>query len=435
MFRKSIISFFVASLVVLVGTVSGIAQNAPVSGIVEMTMADGKRVPVEGALVEVYRSDIKGSAPPAKTNKKGEFSFAGLQLGSTFILSVSAPGARPTYLPNVKAGQERLLITMEPGDGTRIEETEVRATAEAAKTATPQSAEDAKKAQAEYEAKRKEIEEKNKKAETTNAIVTAALKAGNDAFAAKNYDLAIAKYDEGIAADPVYVGSAPIFYNNRGVVLRTRGVDSYNSGIKSTDVSEKMSFFGKAKKDFADASTGYINAWNIMKNAQTADIQDRPSYEANRLGTLRGAIETFQMAVRTEQVDPAVIEAAKLLIAEYQAVEADAAKKAAASLTFADLYRIAEDRESAIAGYKKVLEASPDNIDALAYVGIVLVDLGWIKNNDKELSQEGANYLQKFVAAAPDTHKLKSGAVEYLGILKAQSIIPVKSAPAPRKKP
>ncbi len=438
MFRKSLISLIVAGFVIFVGNIAIFAQTLPVSGTVELLKADGTRVPVEGALVEVFRTDVNASSPPAKTGKKGDFSFAGLQPGWTFILSISAPGAAPTYLPNVRAGQERLLITMTPGDGTKVSEAEVRAEAAKPRTAGgAQNTEEMKKAQAEYEAKVKEVEEKNKKATETNQIVTAALKTGNEAFAAKNYDVAIAKYDEGIAADPNFVGSAPIFYNNRGVALRTRGVDTYNLGIKAADVTQKIENMKRAKKDFADASTGYLNSWNVLKAAPAADITDRATYEANKLGTLRGAIEVFQMAVRTEQVDPAVIEAAKILISEYQAVESDAAKKAAASLTFADLYRIAEDRESAIAGYKKVLEASPDNIDALAYVGIVLVDLGWIKDNDKALSQEGANYLQKFVSVAPDTHKLKSGAAEYLEILKAQSIIPVKaaSAPAPRRKP
>lgn len=440
MFRKSLLSFVFASLVIFAGGTVVFAQNAPVSGTVEMTGADGKRVPVEGALVEVFRTDIKASSPPAKTNKKGEFNFAGLQLGYTFILSVSAPGSSPTYLPNVKGGQERLLILLVPGDGRRMAEDEVRAEAAKPKGATSaevaQNTEEMKKAQAKYEAEKKAVEEKNKKAEETNVIVGAALKAGNAAFEAKNFDAAIAEYEKGIAADPDFIGSAPIFLNNRGIALRMRAVDSYNAGIKA-DAAERRSYNEKAKKDLAESATGFLQSWNLLKGATAASIgENKAGYDANKLNTLRGAIENFQIAVRTEQVDPSVIEAAKVLIPEYQAIESDSAKKVAASLTFADLYRIAEDRENAIGAYRKVLETTPDNVDALAYLGIVLVDLGWIKNNDKELSQEGANFLQKFVAVAPDTHKLKTGAVEYLGILKAQSIIPVKSSgPAPKKKP
>lgn len=441
MFRKSLVSFIFAGIVIFVGGVTIFAQNAPVTGTVELLKADGTRVPVEGALVEVFRTDIKASSPPAKTNKRGEFNFAGLQLGWTFILSVSAPGAAPTYLTNVKAGQERLLITMNPGDGSKMAEADVRAQAAKPKVAagTPEAAqntEEMKKAQADYEAKKKEVEEKNKKAQQTNDIVTAALKAGNEAFAAKNYDVAIVKYDEGIAADPEFVGSAPIFYNNRGIALKTRGVDNYNVGIKAgTDVTAKIEAFNKAKKDFADASTGYLNSWNVLKNAPAADITDKANYDSNKMGTLRGAVEVFQMAVRTEQVDPSVIEVAKVMIPEYQANEPDAAKKAAASLALADLYRVVGDSDNAIVAYKAILELTPDNPDALVGAGLSLVNIGYI-NNDKTKLQEGSNLLQKFVGIAPDTNKFKADAVALIETLKKeQNVTPQKVTTPVKKKP
>lgn len=439
MFRKSLISFLFAGIVIFVGGVAVFAQNAPVTGTVEMLKEDGTRVPVEGALVEVFRTDIKASSPPAKTNKRGEFNFAGLQLGWTFILSVSAPGASPNYMPNVKAGQERLLITVTPGDGTKMTEAEVRAqAAKPRSTATTQEAaqntEEMKKAKAEYDAKVKEVEDKNKKAQATNELVSAALKAGNEAFTAKNMDLAITKYTEGIAADPNFVGSAPIFYNNRGIALKTRAVDNYNVAIKAgSDVTAKIEGFNKAKKDFADAVEGYVNSWNVLKNAPAADITDKASFDSNRMGTLRGAVEVFQMAVRTEQVDPAVIEAAKLLIPEYQANEPDAAKKAAASLALADLYRVVGDSDNAITAYKAILDSSPDNVDALLGAGLSLVNIGYI-NNDKTKLQEGSNLLQKFVGLAPDTNKFKADAVALIDTLKKEQNVTPQKVTAPAKK-
>mgnify|MGYP003381113270 CR=1 FL=1 len=440
MFRKSLISFLFIGIVIVVGGVTIFAQNAPVSGTVEVQNADGTRSPVAGALVEVFRTDIRASSPPAKTGKKGEFSFAGLQLGWTFILSVSAPNCAPTYITNVKGGQERLLITMSPGDGSKLPEDEVRkrVTAKTPATTTPdapQNTEEMKKAKAEYDAKVKEVEEKNKKASQTNEIVSAALKTGNEAFAAKNYDLAITKYDEGIAADPEYVGSAPIFHNNRGTALMSRAVDVYNKAVKSTDVSEKVASFGKVKQDFADASAGYLKSWSVLQNAPAADITDRPSYDATKIQTLRGAIDTFQMAVRTEQVDPATIDAAKVLIPEYLKAESDPVKKAQASLAFADLFRVVGDSDNAIAAYKVILETTPDNPDALAGAGLSLVNLGYI-NNDKTKLQEGANLLQKFVGIAPDTHKFKADAVALIDTLKKeQNVTPQKLPATPRKKP
>jgi tetratricopeptide (TPR) repeat protein len=437
MFRKFFITYIFVGAVVLAGYVGSFGQTAPVNGTVELQKADGSREPVAGALIEVYRTDIKAGFPSAKTNKKGEFSFAGMMFGATFVFSVSAPNCAPTIFPNVKAGQEKLLITLNPGDGRKFSEDEVRqGTAAASKSTGKETTElsaEQKKAQAEFEAKNKEITAKNEKVLKTNEIVARAIKEGNEAYLAKNYDLAIAKYDEGFVADPDFVGSAPIFLNNKGAALGSRAVETFNKTVKSTEVSEKVAGLASVKKDLADAANSFLRSWNISKAAQPADIVDRNSYESNKLSALRGVKDTFQKAVRTEQVDPALIDAAKVLVPEYLSVETDAAKKAEASLVFADLYRITEDRENAIAGYKKVLESFPDNVDALVFVGIVLVDLGWINNNDKAMSQEGANYLQRFVSIAPDTHKLKSGAVEYLNILKAQSIIPVKQAPAKKK--
>jgi tetratricopeptide (TPR) repeat protein len=438
MFRKSLVSLLAVGIVIVIGGYTVIAQtNAPVTGTVELVKADGTKEPVAGALVEVFRTDIKASSPPAKTDKKGQFNFAGLQLGWTFILSVSAPGAAPTYLTNVKAGQERLLITMSPGDGSRLPEDEVRKQVSAPKAAagapTAESVAEAKKLQADYEAKKKEVEDKNKKVETTNQIVSSALKAGNDAFTAKSYDIAVAKYDEGIAADPNFIGSAPIFYNNRGIALRARGIDAYNVAIKAADASEKVANLGKAKKDFADAAAGYLSSWTLIKNANLAEVPDKANFESNKLGTLRGSLDVFQIAVRTEQVDPALIDAAKVLIPEYQSVETDAAKKAAASLAMADLYRVAGDSENAITAYKAILETAPDNQDALAGAGLSLVNLGFL-NSDKAKMQEGANLLQKFASVAPDTNKYKADAVALIDLLKKEQNVAPQKVAAPAKK-
>lgn len=438
MFRKSFFHLTFVSVIALAGAVGVFAQSAPVSGTVELLKADGTREPVVGATVECLRADIKASQPPSKTNAKGHFSFAGLQLGWTFILSVSGPGIAPTFIPGIRAGQEKILITVNPGDGSKLPEDDVRKAAAAPKKTdaeTAKSTEDAKKAQAEYEAKKKEIEEKNKKAETTNQIVAASLKAGNDAFAAKNFDLAIAKYDEGIAADPEFIGSAPIFQNNRATALMSRAVDTYNKSVKLTDVSEKVAGLTAAKKDIADSAEGYLKSWNLLKNAKPEEIIDKANYEAAKLNALRGAKDTFQIAVRTEQVDPATIEAAKILIPEYLSAETDGVKKAQASLAFADLYRVVGDSENAIAGYKKILETSPDDADALAGAGLSLVNLGYM-NNDKTKLQEGANMLQRFTSVAPDTHKYKADAVALIETLKKeQNVTPQKSAPAPKRKP
>ena len=441
MFRKSLISFiFVAAFMTITHT-AAIAQSAPVNGSVELVKADGTKEPVAGAVVEPYRMDIKSGFPSAKTDKKGQFAFAGFPLGATFVLSVSAPGCAPTLYPGVRAGQEKLLISLSPGDGHKFTEDEARKGAAAKPAGGNTSGEkpaeltaDQKKAQAEYEAKKAEVEAKNAKAAKTNEVISRAVKEGNDAFTAKNYDLAVAKYTEGIDADPQFVGSAPILLNNRSTTLTARAVDSYNKAIKLTDPTEKVAAYTAVKKDLADASDGYLKSWNVLVNAPATDIVDKANYEATKLGALRGAKDTYWKAVRTEQVDPSVIESAKLLIPEYLKVETDPVKKAEASVTFADLYRVVGDSENAIAAYKKILETSPDDPDALAGAGLSLVNLGYI-NNDKTKLQEGANMLQKFASIAPDTNKYKADALALIETLKKEQNVTPQKVTTTRKKP
>ena len=414
-------------------------QFASSSGRIEMA---NTKVPVVGAVIEVYRTDIKAGSSPSKTGKKGEFRFAGLMLGATYVLSVSSPNCAPTYLPNVRAGQENLVITLDPGDGRKMSEAEVRkAVLDGAKAndaagtgskdtksggQTGELTEEGKKKKAEYDAQVVAIEAKNKKAVSNNELIGAALKAGNAAFESKNYDLAISKYDEGIAADPDFVGSAPILLNNRGAVLKDRGVDTYNKFAKSTDVTARLEAFKKVTKDFADSAESYNRAWTIAKQAPAAEIVDPKTNDASKILSIRGARETFRLAVLTEKVDPSVIDAAKILIPEYLIIETDAAKKTETNLILGDLYRVNGDSQNAIDAYKKILETLPDNLDALSGVGFSLVNLGYI-NNDKAQLQEGANFLQKFASAAPDTNKFKADAVGLIDTLKKeQNVAPQK---------
>ena len=441
MFRKSFFTIVLATLGLLMISAAAYAQTAPVSGTVELKKADGSREPVAGALIEVYRTDIKSGFPSAKTNKKGEFTFAGIPLGGTYSFGVSGPGCAPTIVPGVKAGQEKLVVSLSPGDGSKMSEDDVRkgsARVAGAGTGSGQApvaemTEEQKKAKAEYDANVAAITEKNAKALKTNEVVSAALKEGNDAFTAKNYDLAITKYNAGIEADPAFVGSTPIFHNNRGTALLQRAVDNYNKAIKATDVNEKIAGLASVKKDFMDASDGYLKAFNIEKNAAATDIADKANFESTKMSTLKGAKEIFRMAVKTEQVDATVIEAAKVLIPEYLSVETDPVKKAEASLAFADLYRVVGDSDNAIASYKAILDGSPENADALLGAGLSLVNLGYI-NNDKTKLQEGANMLQHFASIAPDSNKFKPDAVALIETLKKeQNVTPVKTTPAKKK--
>ena len=434
MFRKSLFTLVICIGMVLSVQLAAFGQYAPTSGKVVMQKADGTKEPVAGALVEVYRTDVKGGSPPSKTNKKGDFSFAGLMLGGEYTFAVSAPNAAPVLYP-VKPGQENIVIVMAPGDGSKFTEADVRKGVAGAKTTasgteTPAAlTEEQLKAKAEYDAK----VAKNEKILKTNEQVALSLKEGNAAFGAKNYDLAVTKYEEGVAADPDFVGSAPVLNSNRATALSARATDTYNQSAKITDTTERAAKMEKVKKDYTDAAEGYLRSFTLLKTVPAPDVMAKNVYDSVKLGALRGAKETFEKAVRTKQVTPGLIEVAKVLVPEYVSIETDPAKKHEASLALADLYRVSGDSENAVAAYSKILETSPDDVDALSGAGFSLVNIGYI-NNDKAKLQEGANLLQKFASLAPDTNKYKADAVALIENLKAeQNVTPVK-LPTGRKK-
>ena len=431
MFRSTKLFFLAIAAVVLAFSAVTFAQQAPISGTVSMKKADGTVSPLEGATVEAFRTDVKASAPAVTTGKRGEFTFLALQPGGIYVLAISAPGAQPTFLPGVKAGTANLKFDLEVGDGRRLTPDEVREAAALAANGG-QLTEDQKKAQAELEKKRAEIEANNKRIESETKIIQAALKDGNDAFTAKNWDVAIAKYDEGVTANPNYAGSAPVLLNNKGAALRERAVATYNANVRSTDASVKVAAFAKVKADLAEAAEAHNKARTILKNAAANDVP-AASKEAQNATAVRGAVDTFRLMALTEQVDETKIPQAKEMMAEYLTIETDAARKESSKLILADMYRVSADMDNAVAEYRKVLETSPDNLDGMVGLGLSLVNSGFI-NDNKEQLQEGANMLQKFASAAPDTHKYKKDAAEAIEMLKAQqNITPQKVTPARRR--
>lgn len=428
MFRKNyLIGFFTVALF-LIGGISAFAQTtAAIAGRIQLKDAEGKLTPVQGALIEVYRIDIKSKFPSDTTDKKGQFSIAGLPLGAQFVISISGPGIKPVIQPGIKAGMEKIDIDVDPGDGQKYTEEEVRQAITAG--SSQQSNEptpDQKKAQAELDKKRAEISDKNTKIEAQTAAVKRALEEGNAAYNSKNYDLAVAKYEEGFQANPDFVGSAPILLNNKGTALRLRASVTFNENTNNKDPQAKMAAMTKVRQDLADATEAYNRAWLIMKNAPVADIYDPKTNEANKANTLNGARDAFRVMAITRQIDPEKMEMIKGLITEYLAFESDQAKKTEAQRILGDLYLASGDSENAIVEYKKVLEMTPNDPDSLAGIGLSLVVLGEL-SGDKSKFQEAADYLQRFVDVAPANHKLLASVKESIADLKAsQNIAPTK---------
>lgn len=437
MYGKSLLSFLFISIFCLAGHVGVLAQTtSPVSGTVELQKADNSREPVVGALIEVYRVDIKSGFPSTKTDKKGEFRFAGMQLGAMYAFAVSAPNCAPVVFPNVKAGQEKLLVTLRPGDGKKLTEDEARkaiaAGSKSSGDAKEISAED-KKAQDDYEKKYAENQAARKKAEDANKIINAALKEGAAAFQVQNFDLAIAKFDEGYNADPEYEGSAPILLTNKGLAHRERGIVAYNQGAHG-DEEAKRAGKEKAKPDFEQAIAAFEKALEILEKAPPGDAATQAALTRSKIDALKTYVTTHGVMAKM-QMDSSTLANPILILDKYLAAETDDAKKLPVLLNWSNDMRGSGQTKTAIHGYRIVLEKTPDNVDALAGIGLSLFAEGVASiPENKEQEQEGLNFMQKFADTAPDTHPLKASVKESVDYLKnTAKLAPQKVTPTKKK--
>lgn len=411
MYRKLFFTLLLTSAVFLAGNIAAAAQTAPVRGEVKLKKADGTMVPVADAAVDVYRTDIaKGTPPPSKTNKKGEFSFVGFQLGQTFAIAVSGAGIGPKIEPGVKAGRENILIIVSEGDGRKLTEADVReALTSAVNVPSGELNAAQKKEQEELLKKNAEITEKNKKVQEGDAVAGRANTEGVAALKAKNYDLAIAKFAEGVAAVPDFVGSTPVMLNGKLVSHKARGFDSYVEGAKSPDATLRKSKYETANKDFDEGLAAFDQAMVVVKAAPAAtDPAEQKNRAAIMLELHANALEVHRLKAVTG-IDSSKTAQAAVIGDEYISIETDAVKKTAAKVTLGDIMRAAGEFDKAIATYKSVLETAPDNNEVMASLGLSLVALGTsVEPANKEQLQEGLNYMQKYadtVAILPTDSK------------------------------
>ncbi len=443
MFRKNYFTFLLAIALFLVGGATTMfAQTAPVRGQVVMKKADGTTEPVAGAVVEVYRTDVKAKLPSSKTDKKGYFNFAGLPLGANFAFSISAEKIKPEIIPNIKAGRDNLVINVVEGDGKKWTEDEVRqalatpATAASATGTSNQTSKemtaDQKKAQEEYQKQVAAVTDKNKKIEQSTGVIKRTLEEGSKAYESKNYDLAITKFDEGIAADPEFVGTAPVLLNNKALALVARATNNYNQSVKA-DAATRATAMESVKKDFENSIASSDKALTILKTGTSTDAAVQKNYDANKMFALANRKEAYRLMTKTG-ADRTKGKDALTAFQEYLAVETDAAKKSAAQLALGETLLDSQEFDLAIVEFEKVLASDPNNVEALAGAGFSLVNVGYI-SNDKSKFQNGANYLQKFADLAPDTHRFKDDAKGLIETLKKeQNVAPQKSAKSATRK-
>lgn len=462
MFRKYSLLTLVAVACIALSAIVASAQVGALSGHVKMKQADGTIVPAVGAVVDVFRTDISGKYE-AKTDKKGEFRWAGLPYSGTYIVAASIAGAQPNFLNDVKAGRDvDYTMVLETGDGKRLTFDDIKSILKgsAAKSSGPAAAAESgadKAKRAEIDAKNKELIEKNKKAESSNQIIGEKFKLGNTTLAAaetayratpprtdeadKLFTDAIAQYDEGIAADPQHPG-APNLMTNKAQALMDRGVLRYNSTVRSDAYkaagADKTALLEPSKKDWKDAAeVSSAAVANFKAQTPPTDPADLANFNKGKYFALRVRSEALNKVV--VKVDPTQVDAGVAAYEEYLASESDATQKTKVERDMGKMLFDANSYEKAKPVYEKILAQNPDDADALQNMGLILYNLGFMKEADgkkdeaKSSYQEAANYLQRFVEKTTDA-QLKGEAQAVLQNLKEQQNVQAEKVSTPTRK-
>ncbi len=447
MIRKYFYGMLAVAILIASASVTTSAQVAELRGKVVMQQADGQKVPLAEAQIDVFRTDISGKYN-TKTNKKGEFVFAGLPFVGTYTVVASHPTATPNWVGGVKAGRDvPVELTVTPGEGKRPTFEEVKAAGGGAPAAGSggksegESASDKAKRE-ELLKKNAEIEAGNKKITESNEVIARTFKAGNEALiaataaskaqnsdeAVQKFTAAVASFDEGLAADPQQAA----LLTNKAVALKGRGVEHFNATLRSKTLDEagKTAGLKSAKDDFKAAAEAAGKAVTLIK-AQPAptDAADVQRYTANKYAAMLTHAEAMRLHVT--KGDPTQADAGVAAFKEYIAVETDPAKKAKAQIDMAQMLFESGATDKALVEFQAILTSQPDSPDANLGAGFALYASG-----DKAKYQEAANYLQRFVEVAPDSHPMKSDAKETLAVLKStENVTPEKTKPAPRRRP
>jgi tetratricopeptide (TPR) repeat protein len=446
MISKYFYGMLAVAVLIASASMTTFAQVAELRGKVVMEQADGQKVPLADAQIDVYRTDIKGEYK-TKTNKKGEFVFAGVPLVGTYTVLASHPTAAPNWADGVRPGREPIDLTVKPGDGKRPTLDEIKAGGGGRTNPPPAASSSGGSESAADKAKREElmkknaeIEASNKKITEANEIIARTFKAGNDLLgqasaasksnasddAIQKYTAAVAQYDEGLVADP----EQPAILTNKAVALKGRGVERFNSAIrsKSLDDAGKTAALQAAKDDFKASAEAVGKAVTLIK-AQTVptDAAELARYNANKYAAMLTYAESMRLYV--SKADGTKADAGLAAFKDYIAVETDPTKKAKAQLDMAQMLLDSGSADKALTEFKAILTTQPDSPEANLGAGLAVYATG-----DKTKYQEAANFLQRFVEVAPDSNPMKDDAKAILTELKnSENVTPEKTKPAPKR--
>ena len=390
MFSKMVKRAASLGALLIVFVVAASAQTGSIEGTVKLKNADGTITPVAGAVIDIYRLDIKGHWD-TKTDKNGHYVRIGLPIQGTFMIVASGPGARPTWNNNVRLAQVPVMnFTLDPGDGTKptLEQIQAAMKGTPAGPAQPTTRQPSAEDRAKAEDAKKEYEAKVKEHQSLQAALDEAIKhfnAGHEMRQANNLEGAITEFKAASNVDPAKEKAfLEVAYKAHASLAETHyimGADIFNKAKKPVP---------EAKPHFEEAVKEINTAIAIAQTDTTnANINNELILYYNILAkSVKPLVQFYSQA-------DALDTAAKA----FEKAEAiDAPNKTKWLLAKGELFRLGFKLDDAVAIFKQVLAADPNNVDAMYGIGLALVYSG-----EKDKLQDAANFLADFVSKAPAT--------------------------------
>jgi tetratricopeptide (TPR) repeat protein len=374
---------------VLVLTSASLAQTTQIEGTVKLKDKDGTLKPVEGAIIDIYRTDIKGRWD-VKTDKKGRYIRLGMPVQGTFLVVVSGPGIQPTWLVGVRlVSAQPIDFEVFPGDGSRPTQEQIQAQ-QSQQPRTPAQPQVSAADRAKAEEQRKEQEAQMEAAKEMQASFDQArtrYNQGVELMRANNYTAAMSEFEAAAGVDPSK--------HEAFVELAYKA----NANLAETHYQAGVDLFNKKQRD--EAKVHFQKAVESINKSLTIAAGVTPDKNPNLNNELityysifaKNALLLIEHFGAVDQVEP--------MLKNIEKVEAlDAANKNKWAVMRGDVFRFAGRSDEAVAAYKNAIAADPNNVDALYGLGLTLIAF-----QEKEKIQEGANALAEFVSKAPETDR------------------------------
>lgn len=392
-------------------------QTGPIEGTVKVRAEDGTLKTVQGAVVDIYRTDVRGHWE-TKTDKSGHYVYLGLPIVGTFIVAVSGSGLEPFWQNNVRITQSPVVnIETRPGDGTRLTLDQIKAQIEQARSGGGQAAPSAGD-RAKMEAARKAQDEQRKEAEAMQASFDAAKDHYNQGIELKkvnNLQGALSEFEQAASVDvSKHSAFAELAHKAAANIAETSyqiGVDLFNQKKRP----EAKSYFEKAVDSINKAITVAAgDTKNLNLNNELLIYYDILAKNTKLL------VEYYGAADRLDAVVPSLAKAEAL----------DTTNKNKWVLMKAEMYRSSGRSDEAVAAYQAVLAADANNIDAIYGLGLT-----FLASSETEKLQQSANYLADFVAKAPASDSRVPEAKATLDALKNQFKVEAEKPATRRRRP